>query len=62
MAWAHQRVDLKPLLPPSLSRTLASEVALHLACTNMVEEEEEDSLALTTMEHTSLVQWSPTYK
>jgi hypothetical protein len=33
-------VDLKPLLPPSSCHTLASEVALLLACIDMVEEEE----------------------
>jgi hypothetical protein len=33
-------VDLRPLLSPSLGHTLVSEVALFLACKDMVEKEE----------------------
>ncbi len=33
-------MDLRPLVPPSSGRTLVSEVALFLACKDMVEEEE----------------------
>ncbi len=40
MAWARKWVDLKFFLPPSSGHTLVNEVALLLACTNMVEEEE----------------------
>jgi len=46
MAWAHKWVDLKPLLPPSSSHTLVNEVALLLACTNMVEEEEAKKFSI----------------
>jgi len=55
-------VDLRPPLPPSLGYTLPSEGALLLACTNMAKEEEVRFFRMTTMEHTSLVQWSLTYK
>jgi len=33
-------VDLKPLLPPSLGHTLAGEIALLLACIDIVKEED----------------------
>jgi hypothetical protein len=40
MARARQQVDVRPLLPPSLGHTLASEGALLLACIDMAKEEE----------------------